>query len=105
MTKKITLKHYEILSLIPGSRERSIKQKDLCRRTGLTPRVLKEYITDLRDDYPIVAQQTGRGGYWIAETQEEIEEFVKMISARRKGYQETEEAMKKYIYSQERISI
>lgn len=104
-TKKLTLKHYEVLNLIPGSRDRSIKQRDLCKKSDLTPRALKEIIEDLREDYPIVAQQTGRGGYWMAETQEEIIEFVEMIKARRRGYQKTEETMKKYIYSQERMNL
>ena len=103
--KRWTDKHYEVLNAIPKKQKNAIKQKDLCRKVGLTPRALKEYITDLRPQYPIVAKQTGGGGYWIAETLVDIRRYVIMIENRRKGYQNTEEIMKKYLYSQERTNI
>lgn len=105
--KKDTLseKHYEVLNAIPKKQKNAIKQKDLCRKVGLTPRALKEYVTDLRPEYPIVAKQTDGGGYWIAENLVDIRRYLIMIENRRKGYQRTEEIMKKYIYSQERTNI
>lgn len=74
-----------------------IKQKILCQDFNLTPRILKQIITSLREEYPIVSKETNGGGYWMATTSEEIIQFINMIGARKKGYEQTIQKMAKFI--------
>lgn len=93
---KSTVKE-QVLNLIPNNRKNAITCKDLMRFTGLKLRKLKEIIAQLRIEYPICSRETSGGGYWIAEDDEDINEFVKMISRRRDGYNKTIAIMKNHI--------
>lgn len=86
-----------LLNLIPNEKERAITGRELTALTGIKLRQLKILITELRMDYPICSKETEGGGYWMAESDEDIKEFIKMISRRRDGYNRTIEVMKNHI--------
>lgn len=94
--KNIDMKE-RLLNLIPDEKERAITGRELTSLTGIKLRQLKVLITELRMEYPICSKETEGGGYWMAETNEDIKEFVKMISRRRDGYNKTIEVMQNHI--------
>lgn len=93
------LEKYEDLKILVlnkiqnASKEKPIKSKILCSDLNISFRLLKELITSLREDYPIVSKDTNGGGYWIATTEAEILSFINMINARKRGYEETVQKM------------
>ena len=80
-----------------ASKEYPIKGKRLCNNLNLPFRVVKKIITSLREEYPIVSKETNGGGYWLATSQSDILQFIKMINARKIGYEETIDKMKKFL--------
>lgn len=78
-----------ILNLMPRRRAEAIQSRELMTLTGLTFREIKDIITELRIEHPICAKETEGGGYWIAETDQDILEFVNMIERRRDGHNHT----------------
>ena len=99
--KKLTREDHKeiILSLIPETRAEAIPGKELMRLTHLKFREIKELITELRLEYPICAQETNGGGYWMAEKEQDIIEFIKMIERRRNAYNKTIEVMSHHIFN------
>jgi DNA-binding IscR family transcriptional regulator len=87
----------QVLNLIPKKREDAITSKELMNFTGLSFRHLKEIISELRIIYPICSRETDGGGYWLAEDERDIKEFISMISRRRDGYNKTIAIMKNHI--------
>ena len=87
----------KVLGLIPTKKENAVTSRELMRMTGLKFRELKRIITDLRLEHPICAKETGGGGYWMAENDLDIKEFVSMISRRRDGYNKTIDIMENHI--------
>ena len=87
----------QVLSLIPKKREDAITSKELMNLTGLSFRHLKQIISELRITYPICSKETDGGGYWLAEDERDIKEFISMISRRRDGYNKTIEVMQNHI--------
>lgn len=79
----------QVLNLIPKKREDAITSKELMNFTGLSFRHLKQIISELRMTYPICSKETDGGGYWMTENDNDIDEFVAMISQRRDGYNKT----------------
>ena len=45
----------------------------------------------------IVSKETDGGGYWLAKTQNDILQFIKMINARKIGYEQTIDKMEKFL--------
>jgi predicted transcriptional regulator len=88
-----------ILSLIPQMREEAIPGPELSRLTHLTPRAIRELVTELRIEYPICSKETEGGGYWMAENEQDIIEFVKMIERRRNAHSKTIEVMSHHIFN------
>ena len=87
-----------VLNKIQNADKRNpITSKKLREECNISFRNLKRYITNLRTEYPIVSKETNGGGYWIAETDVDIVNFVSMIEARKKGYEETITKMLKFI--------
>lgn len=86
-----------VLEQIPNKRAEAIQSRELQARTGLPLRRLKEVITELRKDYPICSKETDGGGYWIAENEDDIREFIMMISRRRDGYNKTIDRMQRHL--------
>ena len=86
-----------ILNLMPKRRAEAIQSKELMNSTGLTFREIKDLITELRIEHPICAKETEGGGYWIAETDQDILEFVGMIERRRDGHNHTIEVMRNHM--------
>ena len=87
----------QVLNLIPNNRKNAITSKDLMRFTGLKSRGLKQIIAKLRIEYPICSKETEGGGYWIAEDEEDIKEFIVMIGRRRDAYNKTIAIMENHI--------
>ena len=87
----------QVLNLIPIKREDAITSKQLMNFTGLPFRHLKEIISELRIIYPICSRETDGGGYWLAEDERDIKEFISMISRRRDGYNKTIAIMENHI--------
>jgi DNA-binding IscR family transcriptional regulator len=94
--KNIDMKE-RLLDLIPNEKERAITSRELISLTGINFRQLKMLITELRMEYPICSKETEGGGYWIAESDKDIKEFINMISRRRDGYNKTIEVMQNHI--------
>lgn len=94
---KNTIMKERLLNLIPNEKERAITGRELTSLTGIKLRQLKILITELRMEYPICSKETEGGGYWMAESDEDIKGFVKMISRRRDGYNKTIEVMQNHI--------
>jgi len=88
----------QVLDLIPNNKDNAISSRDLMNFTGLTFRQLKRIISELRVLYPICSKETDGGGYWMAENDEDIKEFIKMISRRRDGYNKTINVMENHIH-------
>lgn len=87
----------QVLNLIPKKREDAITSKELMDFTGLSFRHLKQIISELRIIYPICSRETDGGGYWLAEDERDIKEFISMISRRRDGYDKTIAIMENHI--------
>lgn len=87
----------QVLNLIPKKREDAITSKELMSFTGLSFSHLKEIISELRIIYPICSRETDGGGYWLAEDERDIKEFISMISRRRDGYNKTIAIMENHI--------
>ncbi len=86
-----------VLELIPDKRAEAIQSKELQALTGLPLRKLKEVITELRKEHPICSKETDGGGYWIAENESDIREFIMMIARRRDGYNKTINHMRRHL--------
>lgn len=76
-----------IKTLIPKEKKNAVTLGTLCSLTGLKARVVKDLITELRLEHPIVAKETDGGGYWFAESEQDITDFISMIKRRRDGYE------------------
>lgn len=87
----------QVLNLIPSNRKNAITSKELMSFTGLKFRELKEIIAELRIEYPICSRETDGGGYWVAEDDLDIKEFIAMIGRRRDGYNKTITIMENHI--------
>lgn len=86
-----------ILNQIPKEHANAITLPDLCARVGMSKRMVKEVITLLRDEHPVCAQETNGGGYWIAESDEDVYAFIRMIERRKRGYDETIDKMRAHV--------
>lgn len=92
-----TLDYIVLNKIQNASRTLPIKLKRLCDEINISPRIAKRIITKLRKEYPIVSKETNGGGYWMATTPEEVNDFISMINARKFGYEETINTMKKHL--------
>lgn len=86
-----------VLEKIPTKKAEAIQSKELQALTGLPLRRLKEVITELRKTYPICSKEIDGGGYWIAENEDDIREFIMMITRRRNGYNKTIDRMQRHL--------
>jgi len=80
-----------------ASKKNPVTSKTLCNELNVSFRELKRLITSLRKEYPIVAKETEGGGYWIAENEDDIINFIQMIQRRKQGYEETITTMSSFI--------
>ncbi len=86
-----------VLELIPDKKAEAIQSRELQTLTGLSFRKLKEVITELRKEHPICSKETDGGGYWMAENENDIREFIMMIAKRRNGYTKTINRMRRHL--------
>ena len=86
-----------VLELIPDKKAEAIQSKELQVLTGLSFRKLKEVITELREEHPICSKEIDGGGYWIAENESDIREFITMMAKRRNGYTQTINRMQRHL--------
>jgi len=99
MNKQVDELYAKVLNEIRNnaSKSKPIKLSKLNDNVGLSARETKRIISDLRNDYPIVAKETEGGGYWIAESNDDIIEFIQMITRRRDGYDDTIQKMNLFL--------
>lgn len=57
-------KGFDILDYIPKGQENAVTRAELCKRTGLTDRVMRDALHDAKLKTPILNMQDGRG-YFI----------------------------------------
>lgn len=80
-----------------ASKSKPITANKLCSNFNITFRHLKQIITALREDYPIVAKETDGGGYWLAESEDDIVAYIQMIERRKNGYVNTINIMNRFL--------
>lgn len=86
-----------------ASKSKPITADKLCSNFNITFRHLKQIITALREDYPIVAKETDGGGYWLAESENDIIEYINMINRRKRGYENTIKIMNRFLVDYDNI--
>lgn len=86
-----------VKGLIPYTKDMAVTASHLMLYTGLSFRDLKQIISFLRIDNKICSKETDGGGYWYAESDDDIREFVAMIKRRRDGYNDTIALMENHI--------
>lgn len=59
-----------------ANRKYPIKQKELCKILNIKPKELKQIITNLRKEYPIISKDINEREYWIATTNDEILDMI-----------------------------
>ena len=69
----------ELLELIPRGRDNAISRQSLCVLSGLTDRNVREEISQLRRETPIIS--SGKG-YYLPETAEEVERWIERETRR-----------------------
>lgn len=86
-----------ILEMLPQSRDKAVTTSALLQKTGIDVRALKNIISELRIEYPICSKEESPGGYWIADNDEDIMEFVGVMERRKRSYEKTVEVMSNHI--------
>ena len=80
-----------------GSKRRPVSTRDICFEYNLNMRDLRYIISDLREDYPILSTKANGGGYWIAEDDEDLEQFIKQLHVLEKKYKNMIKLMKSHL--------
>ena len=88
-----------VLGSITGTSENPTTRDELLRRTGLKLRDLKLIIYRLREHYPICSRETDGGGYWIANTDDDVREYIQMLVNRMRGNNTTIKYMLSHLKS------
>ena len=86
-----------VLTFIPKRQSDAVPGRELTALTGLSLRKLKQVITELRKTHPICSKETDGGGYWVAENESDVREFIMMIARRRNGYTKTINRMQRHL--------
>ena len=86
-----------VLTFIPKRQSDAVPGRELTALTGLSLRKLKQVITELRKTHPICSRETDGGGYWMAENESDVREFIMMIARRRNGYTKTINRMQRHL--------
>ena len=89
----------DILSLIPKGRENAITRGELMKITGLPDREIRAAIKKLvRQGNPILSS-SGKAGYWLSDSWEEINSFIKEYERRQRST-DSNIAMLRRIYNE-----
>lgn len=86
-----------ILRMLPTNKADAVQLQDICSRLGMCKRDIKEIIKGLRSEYPICAKDTEGGGYWLADNDSDIKEFMRLIEARKLSYDNTIANMRQHL--------
>lgn len=72
-----------INDLLHEGKENAIPSRALCRTLGISRRELSRMIEEeRRSGFPICASNAGNGGFYLAETGEELEQYSKSLFGR-----------------------
>jgi len=82
MKKELTKRQKQVLSVLKYGGENLTTTKTITNLTGISPRDIRQIISDLREEYPICSTTYNGGGYFIANTNKEIGRFIKGIQNR-----------------------
>lgn len=74
-------KKINVVNFIPVGHENAISRRELCRKTGLTDRKLREEISKARETTCICNMSDG-AGYYIPREVQEIDRFINQEKAR-----------------------
>lgn len=74
-------KKIDVVYYIPVDHENAISRRELCRKTGMTDRKLREEISKARETTCICNMSDG-AGYYIPRELQEIDRFINQEKAR-----------------------
>lgn len=94
---------HHVLTRIPSRQALAISVRDICSVTGFTPREVKEAVKRLRGRYPICAKIVGGGGYWMAENELDIQNFIRLIKRRMETFEVTIAKMNDHLQDLEAV--
>lgn len=86
-----------ILSLLGNGKENIRQSSYFTGMLKINRRAFRAEINELRNDIPIVSRDTAPCGYYIAETSEELEEFIESLKHTVRGYQSLISIMEKHL--------
>lgn len=93
ITRRMEAAAEQVLRYIPSKKNLRVSTRSLCYSTNLSPREMKECIAILRIDHPIVSTLGSGGGYWMAQTAEDMDAYLNMMKSRRDTYDHTIQIM------------
>lgn len=80
---ELTQLQARILELLQVGKENAIKLNDLQKRMGISERKLRMTIESLRNEgYLILVPSSPPWGYYLAQTQDEVDEFINYMRSR-----------------------
>lgn len=88
----------ELLDHIPKGRDNAVTRQTLCQLTGLTDRNVREGISLLRRDTPIIS--SGKG-YYLPESNEEVQQWIERETKRAKSIFWSMGGAKEYLKNKE----
>lgn len=73
--KSLESNGFDILDYIPTGQRNAVTRSELCRRTGLTDRMMRDALHDAKLKTPILNMQDGRG-YFIPDMSTESDRLI-----------------------------
>lgn len=83
----------KVMMHLKHTKEERIPGSQLAKLCNTTFTSVKNAIRELRVEYPICSTDTAGGGYWIADNEDDVLDFIEMISRRRDTYNKTLDVM------------
>ena len=80
-----------------ASSKKPITGKELRDYFDLDSRQLQKVLTELRQDYPIVARETYPCGYFVAKNEDDIVNYIQLLQTHVKGYKNTLKLMNAHL--------
>lgn len=77
MTKQLDIPQEVVLSLLRKGKENKVNLNYIVKLTNISRRQVGYIINELREFYPICSTTLDGGGYWIADCNKDIVDFVK----------------------------
>lgn len=88
------------LRLMTASRENPVGRPELCLLTGMSDRMMRKAIEDMRKQGIRVCADSGKYGYWLAQSEEDYKAFRGELLSRAYSQLKTVSAMDKFVEGQ-----